>query len=346
MLKLGLIGLGFMGKAHLGVYQKLNDVELAAVSDRIAERLQGNLSFEGNIAAEENMFDFSKIGCYENADDLIRDEKIDFVDICLPTHLHAEFTVKALEAGKDVLCEKPMGNSLEECNRMIAAAKASGKKLMIAQCLRFWPEYEVLKDYVESGELGKLTALTCFRGGGTPIWSGGGWILQKNKGGGALLDMHIHDIDMIAYLLGLPKGVFSSGKNLIENSGIDIVSTNYLYPDGPVVNATCNWALNGEFGFNMTYLAGFEKGNITYDAHQEPTIKINPDEGKSFTPQLHEGTGYSREIDYFVKAIINDTSIERVTPEQARDSVKVALAEMLSVERHQVVEIEKVHQNT
>jgi len=339
MLKLGLIGLGFMGKTHLSVYQKREDVELAAVSDTVRKRLKGDLSVEGNIATEEDVFDFSKITCYENADDLIKDEKIDFVDICLPTHLHAEFTVKALEAGKDVLCEKPMAISLEECGRMIAAAKASDKKLMIGQCLRFWPEYEILKDYVESGKLGKIIALTCFRGGGTPLWSGGGWILQKNKGGGALLDMHIHDIDMIAYLLGLPKSVFSSGKNVIENSGIDIVSTNYLYPDGPVVNAACNWALNGEFGFNMTYLAGFEKGNITYDARQEPTIKINPDKGKSFTPELKQEDGYSQEIDYFVKAVINNTAIERVTPEQARDSVKVALAEMLSVEKYQVVKI-------
>ena len=342
MLRVGLIGLGFMGKMHLGIYQKRADVELVAVSDTIAKRLKGDLSGGGNIPTEADSFDFSQISCYEKAYDLIKDEKVDFVDICLPTQLHAEFTVKALEAGKDVFCEKPMAISLEECDRMIASAKDSGKKLMIGQCLRFWPEYEALKDYVESGKLGKLLALSCFRGGGTPIWSGGDWILQKNKGGGALLDLHIHDIDMIAYLLGLPKSVFSLGKNVIEGSGIDIVSTNYLYPDGPVVNAVCNWALNGQFGFNMTYLASFEKGNITYDASQSPTLKINPNEGKAFTPPLEEGDAYSREIDYFLKALSDNTPIERVTPAEARDSVKVALAEMLSVEKGQPVEITEV----
>ena len=184
-----------------------------------------------------------------------------------------------------------------------------------------------------------MKGLSCFRGGGTPIWSGGNWILQKNKSGGALLDMHIHDIDTIIYLLGLPKSVFSLGRNAIEGSGIDIVSTNYFYPEGPVVNAVCNWVLNGDFGFNMTYLASFEKENITYDASQSPTIKINPHEGKSFTPKLEAGDGYTREIDYFVKALQNNTSIERVSPEDARDSVRVALAEMLSVKKAEPVKI-------
>ncbi len=210
---------------------------------------------------------------------------------------------------------------------------------MIAQCLRFWPEYEVFRDYVTSGKLGKLLALSCFRGGGTPIWSEGNWILQRDKSGGALLDMHIHDIDIITYLLGLPKSVYSIGKNVVKGNGIDIVSTNYFYSDGPVVNATCNWVFNGEFGFNMTYLATFEKGNIVYDARQSPTIKINPDAGKAFTPVLEPGDGYSREIDYFVKALIHNTPIERVTPEQARDSVKMASAEILSINKSRPVEI-------
>jgi len=342
MLRVGVIGLGFMGKMHLGVYQKRPDVELTAVSDIIPRKLKGDLSGGGNIPTEADFFDFTKISCYRNADDLINDKKVDFVDICLPTHLHALYTIKALEAGKDVLCEKPMANSLAECNRMITAAKSSGRKLMIAQCLRFWPEYEVLKEYVENRKLGKLLALSCFRGGGTPIWSEANWILQKDKGGGALLDMHIHDIDIITYILGMPKSVFSIGKNVVEGSGIDVVSTNYFYPEGPIVNAICNWVLNGEFGFNMTYLASFEKGNITFDASQSPTIRINPNEGKAFTPPLEPGNGYTREIDYFVKALYSKAPIERVTPEQARDSVKVALAEMLSVENSRPVVITEI----
>lgn len=339
MLKVGIIGLGFMGRMHLKTYQKHPEVEVAAVSDKRAQKLKGDLSGSGNIATEQDTFDFSGISCYEEANDLIKDKTIDFVDICLPTHLHAEFAISALEAGKHVLCEKPMAGSVEECNRMIEAAKKSNKKLMIAQCLRFWPEYELLKGYVENKEWGALTGLFCFRGGGTPVWSDENWILQDEKGGGALLDMHIHDVDLINYLLGLPALVSSLGKNAVKGSGYDTVSTNYHYPDGPVVNATCSWVLNGDFGFKMSYLAVFEKGNIVYDSGVSPTIKVNPDEGKGFTPELPAGDGYSREIDYFVKSIAGDKPIEIVPPESARDSVRVALSEIKSIRENQPVKI-------
>ncbi len=342
MLKVGLIGLGMMGRMHLGAYQKNPDVEIAAVADKMVQKLKGDISGGGNIATDQNVFDFSNVNCYDNAEDLIKDKDLDIVDICLPTHLHADFTVKALESGKHVLCEKPMGRSLEECDRMIAAAGENNKKLMIGQCLRFWPEYEVLKDYIENKKLGQLTGLFCFRGGGTPGWAddrGRSWFLQKDKAGGALLDMHIHDIDMVNYLLGIPENVSSCGKNLIKGSGYDTISTNYLYPDGPVVNAICSWVLQGDFGFKMSYLAVFEGANIVYDSTTSPTIKINPNEGKSFSPDLPSEGAIAREIDYFIKSIAGDKPIERVTPESARDSIRIALAEMKSIDENKPVKI-------
>jgi len=165
MVKVGIIGLGFMGRMHLEDYQKHPEVKIVAVSDTIAKKLKGDLSGGGNISTEKDIFDFTGIRTYEEADELIADEDVDLVDICLPTHLHAEFTIKALNKGKHVLCEKPMAGCLEECDSMIEAAEKAGKKLMIGQCLRFWPEYEVLKDYVENGKMGKLVYLSCFRGG-------------------------------------------------------------------------------------------------------------------------------------------------------------------------------------
>lgn len=342
MVKVGLIGLGFMGRMHLENYRKQAQAKIVAVSDTIPERLKGDLSGGGNIPTGEDIFDFSGMRTYEKAEELIADKEVDLVDICLPTHLHAEFTIKALKEGKHVLCEKPMAGSLEECDSMIEVAERAGRKLMIGQCLRFWPEYEVLKDYTENGKLGKLVSLFCFRGGGTPIWSAGNWILQKGKSGGALLDQHIHDIDTINFLLGLPESVSSQGRNIIKGSGLDVVSTNYYYPDGPVINALDNWVLNGDFGFSMTYLASFEKGNIVFDTRLNPTIKVNPDEGKGFTPELPSGDGYSREIDYFLRCILDDKPVERVPPQSARNSVRIALAEMKSVEENRPVRLSEI----
>ena len=341
MLRAGVVGLGFMGRTHIEVYQKNPEVEVAAISDAIPERLRGDSTTEGNIATEGvKALDSSKVTRYKNADELIGDEQVDFVDICLPTHLHCEFTVRALNSGKDVFCEKPMAGTLKECNEMIEAAEKSGKKLMIGQCLRFWPEYEILKDYAENGKLGKMLALSCFRGGGTPIWSGGNWMLQNDKSGGALLDMHIHDIDMINYLLGKPESVSALGKNVVGGSGIDIVSTNYYYPEGPIVNAACNWVLNGDFGFRMSYLASFEEGNIIYDSSASPAITVKPHKGNGFTPPLREENGHTTELNHFVHSIIHNTPIERLRPEDARDSVKIALAEISSVKESRPVMVE------
>ncbi len=334
--------MGFMGRMHLENYRKHPKVKITAVSDTISKKLEGDLAGEGNIPTEKDVFDFSGIRSYEQADELIADKDVELISICLPTYLHAEFTIKALNSGKHVLCEKPMARSLKECDSMIEAAERAKKKLMIGQCLRFWPEYEVLKNYTEDGKFGKLIGLSCFRGGGTPVWSAGNWILQEQKSGGALLDQHIHDIDTINFLLGLPESVSSQGKNTIKGSGLDIISTNYYYPEGPVVNALNNWVLNGDFSFNMTYLASFEKGNIVFDAQQNPTIKINPDEGKSFTPELSPGNGYSREINYLIKCIVEDKPVRRVPPLSARNSVRIALAEMKSVEENRPVKLSEV----
>jgi len=342
VVRVGIIGLGFMGRMHLENYQKHPEVKVVAVADTVSEKLKGDLSGGGNIPTEKDIFDFRGIRPYEKANELIADKDVDLVVICLPTYLHARFTTKALEEGKHVLCEKPMAGSLEECDSMIEAAERTGRKLMIGQCLRFWPEYEVLKDYVENGKIGRLISLFCFRGGETPTWSADNWLLQKDKGGGALLDQHIHDVDTINFLLGIPESVSSRGRNVIKGSGIDIISTNYYYPEGPVVNALDNWTLNGGFGFNMTYLAGFEKGNIVFDARQHPTIKVNLDEGKSFTPELPSGDGYSREIDYLIKGIIEDKSMERISPRSARDSVRITLAEMKSVEENRPVRLSEI----
>ncbi len=346
MLKTGVIGLGMMGRVHLGAYNNITNVEVTAVSDKFVKKLKGDLTGGGNIATDQNFFDFSKVSCYEDADELIQNKDLDFIDICLPTHLHAQFAVKALEAGKHVLCEKPMARNLEECDKMIDTANKADKKLMIAQCLRFWPEYEILRDYIQNKKLGRLTGLFCFRGSGTPDRGSEtgekSWFHDKDKAGGALLDLHIHDIDMINYLLGVPEKVSALGKTLIKGSGYDIISGNFHYTDGPVVNAVCSWELQGDFGFKMTYLAVFEKGNIAYDSSVTPTIQINPTGEKSFTPELAAGDGYSREIAYFAKSIIEDTTIETVKPESACDSIRIALAEMKSIDENLSVKILEV----
>ena len=128
--------------------------------------------------------------------------EVDVVDICLPTDLHADFAVRALQMGKHVVCEKPMAISLAEADRMIEAARKSGRRLMIAHCIRFWPEYVELRRLVESGELGHLLSLSLTRYSPFPSWGSDNWLADERRAGGAALDLHIHDTDFAAYLMG------------------------------------------------------------------------------------------------------------------------------------------------
>jgi len=333
MLKVGLVGLGFMGRGHLDNYLRLQKedfpLELVAVCDVEEEKLQGKF-VSGNIEVGEDEYDMGKYRKYKDYEAMLAEEELDYLDVTLPTYLHAEASVKALEAGTHVLCEKPMARDVKECREMIEAAERKGKKLMIAQCLRFWPEYEILGEYVRDKKLGQPLAGYFFRGGGTPRWSYRNWVLQEDKGGGALLDQHVHDVDMINWLFGTPEKVSTSGKKVIEGSGYDTLSTNYFYRNGMVINAQDDWTLNGDYGFRMTFRVNFERGNLVFEDNE---LRVNPEEGESFTPESPDEQGYYREIKYFAEALMKEQTIEKADPRQTMESIRICQAEMESADR-------------
>ena len=180
MIKAGIIGIGSMGRGHLNNYIKFmaekKGIELVAICDVDEAKFQ-NYKADFNIRGlADGEFDFSKFHCYTDVDDMLANEKeLDMVSVIVPTYLHCEISCKCLEAGINVFCEKPMALNLEQCQKMIDTAKKADKRLMIGQCLRFWPEYEYLKDCVDSGRFGKVLCAYFYRGGATPAWSFNDW---------------------------------------------------------------------------------------------------------------------------------------------------------------------------
>lgn len=328
MLKVGLIGFGFMGNMHFENYIRLAaegfPLQLTAICDVRIEELK-NASVVGNIATTQSSHDLSPYRLYTDIEDMLSNEELDYIDITLPTHLHADFTERMLERGLHVLCEKPMARTFEEGRRMADTAMRTGKKLMIAQCLRFWPAYEYLKTCVEDGRYGLVTGGSFYRGGAFP----GRWYQDKAKSGGCLLDMHIHDVDVIHWLFGLPDRVSVLGRNVIPGSGYDIVSAHYGYEDGKVVNAQADWTLQGDYGFAMTYRVNFERGNLVFE---NGVLKVNPETGTGFIPELSPDMGYYREIRYFAEALINDSPVAVSSPESTLETMAIIEAEMLSVD--------------
>jgi predicted dehydrogenase len=332
MIKVGLIGIGFMGRGHLDNYIRLEKegfpVKLVAICDIDKDKFE-NKFVPGNIAVGNGAYDFSKYHLYTDIDEMLEKEDLDYVDTPIPTYLHAEIAVKALNKGLSVLCEKPMSLCSEKCMKMIEASEKNNKKLMIAQCLRFWPAYEYLKECVETGKLGKVLSGTFFRGGSTPKWAYKDWYLKKELSGGALFDQHIHDVDTINWLFGKPKSVSTIGKNVIKGSGYDIVSTNYIFDDGIVICAQDDWTLNGDFGFQMRFRVNFEGGNVVYENGK---VNVHPNNSKGFMPDLSKDDGYYREIKYFINSLINNTPIITADPRNCMETIKIAEAESKSAD--------------
>lgn len=333
MLRVGLVGIGFMGRGHLNCYKRLETegapVKLVAVCDADPSHLEGRDIITGNLGVG-NSVDMSGYSKYTDYNEMLARENLDYVDIAVPTYLHAGAAVAAMKAGCHVLCEKPMARSLEQCEEMIATSRATGRKLMTAHCLRFWPAYEVLKDYVDSGKFGLVVSANFYRGGGTPRWSWENWLLSSEKSGGCLLDQHVHDVDMINWLFGPPDAVSTSGMNVVPGSGYDAVSTRYLYSDGKVVSAEDDWTINGGYGFDMTYRVNFKSGSLHFSRGK---VMAYPAVGEGFEPELPGDDGYYREICYFIDCIRNDRRIEICSPESTRDTIAIALAEQESADK-------------
>lgn len=332
MLRIGLIGLGFMGNTHLENYMRLESegqpIQVVALCDMDPEKLKGPAT-AGNIESVGGGIDFARFSRYTSVEDMLASEQLDAVDITLPTFLHEQISVQCLNHGLHVLCEKPMALTPEACDNMIAAAERNGKQLMVGQCLRFWPAYVRLKEAIEGGEFGAVTNAYFFRGGATPTW--GPWLLQKDKSGGALMDMHVHDADMVYWLFGMPKAVSAIGRNVVPGSGYDLVSAHYRFAGGQVVNAQADWTLQGDFGFDMTYRVNFERGNMIF---KDGVVKVNPNDGQGFEAELSADMGYYYQLKHFVERLSADLPIVTAAGRDTRGTIELVNAELRSADRN------------
>ncbi|MCL1796263.1 MAG: Gfo/Idh/MocA family oxidoreductase [Clostridia bacterium] len=328
MIKVGLVGIGFMGRGHLDQYLRLEnegfDVKLVALCDVDTQKFTSFSSQGGNMGAlGQGAYDFTKYALYEKMDEMLAKEHLDYVDIALPTHLHAEYACKAMRAGASVLCEKPMALTPDECQSMIDTANETGKRLMIAQCLRFWPAYEILKEYVVNQTFGKITCAYFARHGGTPVWSYEGWLLDETRSGGCLLDQHVHDVDMVNWLLGKPLAVSTLGVNRHPGGGFDAVSTQYRY-EGMVINTQDDWTMNGaDMPFQMLFRVNFERGALLFEG---ANVTVYPNGSKGFEV-VRADTGYYREIKYYINHLKSGETMSVATPESTKQTIEIATAE-------------------
>jgi predicted dehydrogenase len=327
MIKVGIIGFGLMGRTHFQAWQELEGAEVCALCDQIFADGKPLEDITGNIGSGESM-DLTGIQLFTDCDKMFAECELDVVSIALPTFIHAQFTVKALEAGVHVLCEKPMGLNEEECKTMIAASEKSGKILQIGHCIRFWPEYIKAKELIDSGEYGKLLFGNFYRYSASPGWSGNSWFVDESRSGGMILDLHIHDTDYILHLLGMPESVSCVASDV---EGVaNHVQTQYAYK-GMAISSEGSWAMSQSFGFRMGFVIGLEKATLEFNPAIAEGLQVMPFEGDKFMAELPDGTGYTNQIAHLAKKIRGEEVPEILTAEQSMQSIRVALAEKESI---------------
>src|SRR5688500_7937660 len=273
-VRVGVIGLGFMGATHVAAYQAAArdgfPCELVAVCDRKAPRRAGRLSDVGgnigDLSDPRPAFDAERVRAYVDGDELIRDPGVDLVSICTRTDTHADLGVRALRAGKHALVEKPVALNVDEVRRVRDVARASNRLCMPAMCMRFWPAWAWLKRRIDDGSFGRCTGLTLTRIGAAPSWSGA-FYADASRSGGALADLHVHDADFVLFCFGRPSSVYSVGD-------VNHVTTAYRFDGAGApahVVAEGGWLSPGT-AFRMRYVARFERATADFDLSRDPHL--------------------------------------------------------------------------
>lgn len=323
-MNIAILGAGSMGKTHALAFAKQPDVKIIGVSSRNLEKARDLATLVGAERATTNDLE------------LATDPRVDAVSITLPTHLHKEFTIAALEAGKHVLLEKPFALTLTDCDAMMRAWKKSGKILMLAQVLRFWSEYVALTDLVASGALGKPRAATAARLSTRPRWNT--WFQDPKLSGGAVLDLMVHDFDILNLIFGKPVRVFARGRKTLQGAWDHVLATIEYKNATAVAEGTVMQPAS--FPFTMKLNVDCDRGAVEYvfraggagvQEHGETSLRVFTGD-ETYTAKPDEQDAYEAQIAYFLECVRAKHQVKRGTPAQARLAVALSLATRKSLE--------------
>jgi predicted dehydrogenase len=333
MVRIGLVGIGFMGWIHWLGARRLKGAQVAAVCSRDPKKLAGDWrGIRGNFGPPGEMVDLSAVKKYARLEALLADPDIDLIDVCNPTQAHPQTALAALNAGKHVLVEKAIALRPEDADAMLAAARKVGKLLMVAHVLPFFPEFAFAAEAVRSGRYGRMLGGHFKRVISKPDWSAE--IGDAAATGGPAVDLHIHDTHFIGLLCGVPQRVFSSG--LVENGVVQYLTTQYLYgPGGPAVSCSSGAVAMAARPFVHGYEIYLEKATLAYESGALP-LKVYHADGRSEQPKLPGGddptTAFTAEIQAAVDAVVSGQEPPLLSGQLARDALVLCYRECDSVQ--------------
>lgn len=291
--KTGIVGIGFMGWIHYLAYQKVDCPSLSAIVSRDAKKRSGDWrGIQGNFGPPGEQVNLDGVQAYESLDQLLADDSITLVDICLPPYAHVEAVTKSLQAGKHVLCEKPITLTAAEADKLVHIADKAGCKLLVGHVLPFMPEFDFLVSAVRDGRYGKLQSADFRRVIGPVDWNPD--FYRADRVGGALVDLHVHDAHLIRLLFGMPTAVTTTGSRSGDTAKF---ATSVMRFEDPSRFVSVTGGVTDTPGrtFSHSYEAQFENAVVNFSAeimtdgiHATP-LKVMHRDGRVETPSLGDG---------------------------------------------------------
>ncbi len=325
-MKIGIAGTGFMGSTHAAAWKETN----ANIAGFLAETPQ-----EAHALANQY-----GVKTYTDYASMLKD--VDVVDICTPTHLHCDMVLEAAAAGKQIICEKPLALSIEEGQKMISACKNAGVNLFVAHVVRYFPEYALAKQIVDSGQIGKVGVIRLSRGSYRPKKAVGNWFLDESKSGGILMDLMVHDLDYARWIAGDVESVFAQKISRgFKDAPVDFGLVILKHRNSALSHISGAWAYPPP-----TFRTGFEisgeGGMLGFDSDDTSPIRYliqkadsgSPDVGLPSSPVSE--SPYTSEINEFYAALTEGRSA-RVSAEDGLAAVQIVLAAMESVKTGKAV---------
>lgn len=345
-VNVAVVGLGFMGATHIKAYRKVPAARLVAVCNPSGRHLDGDFSdVVGNVGDKEPLkLDMRSIRATNCFEDLLKDPDVHVIDVCAPTAAHAPLVIAALQAGKHILCEKPLARSTKVASEIVEAANKARGFFMPAMCVRFWPETAWIWQVINEQTYGKVLSASFRRLAEPPGWG------QQNffngaESGGALFDLHIHDTDFVQYCFGKPAAVTSAGYSKLSDAVDHVVTQYHFKPDANhplvsngMVHAEGGWAMAPGFGFHMSCAINCEHGTVLYDVGRgADALRVCAPGADPKTIKCDGPDGYVAQLAYFLGCVQSGRPPTVVTAQDAFGAVEICEAEEKSVQMRQTV---------
>lgn len=331
-LRYGCVGAGGIARnKHMKAYKKIQDIEFVAVSDP-------NIEYAKEAAQE---FGFNSV--YSDYEEMLEKEELDFISVCTPNFLHAPVTIAALEKGIHVHCEKPIALNAKEAQDMVDAKNKAGKKLMVALNNRFTNHAYFVKKYAQEGLFGEIYHVKCGWRRRRGIPGKGGWFTDKKmSGGGPLIDLGVHFMDLAMFFVGYPEPIavtgavyskFSQNKCLNSHSwGMDKSSSGVYdvedlavgfirLENGATLDVEFSWASNIEEDYTYYEILG-TKGGACFKKDELKIFTEQLDTLVDITPNLNYAQKPIDEFEHFIDCIVHDKE-PMASPEEAVKLMKI-----------------------